>query len=369
MKKKFKKLLFNPNLFIRDFLNKKYPVRNIEQPFDELEEGSLIAIQQKMNQLVARNSQVPFCIDVVFTWVDGDDEGWLKKYHQHIKKDYPTSALYATDKARFTNHNELYYSVKAVLSFLPWVRQIFIVTDNQIPKFLEKEIADSKVKIIDHTEIIDPQYLPTFNSHVIEAFLHKIPDLSENFIYFNDDVFVARPLQLEHFFQNNGLASIFMAEKSLKNMRNKGVITPTLSASEHGISLIQKRYDVHIDVPLVHTYIPLKKSMYNLAWEYYEEDIRVFLSNKVRTNEDLNMATFLVPWLMYFEGKAMPRAEICYYFNIRSNNALAQYNKLLNYKKRGTEPHSFCANDFNSNKSIENYKQKLIEMLEQYYKF
>ena len=45
---------------------------------------------------------------------------------------------------------------------------------------------------MDHREIIEQEYLPTFNSHVIEANLHKIPNLSEHFIYFNDDVFVAK---------------------------------------------------------------------------------------------------------------------------------------------------------------------------------
>ena len=79
-----------------------------------------------------------------------------------------------------------------------------------------------KIKLINHSQIIDAKYLPTFNSHVIEANLYKIPDLSEHFIYFNDDVFVARPLMPNHFFENNGLASLFVANKSFQKNTSTG---------------------------------------------------------------------------------------------------------------------------------------------------
>ena len=52
--------------------------------------------------------------------------------------------------------------------------------------------------------------------------------------------------------------------------------------------------------------------------------------------------------------------EICYYFNSRSNKAPAQYIKILENKKIGQQPHSFCANDFHS--------QQQIQMLENYFK-
>ncbi|WP_341536003.1 stealth family protein [Actinobacillus equuli] len=366
MNRKFSKLLKNPHIFFRDFLNKKYPIKNTELPFAESEEANLIEAHQKLDKIIQKNTLRQSDIDVVFTWVDGSDPLWQSKYHQYAPNYQANSALYATDIARFEDHNELYYSVHAVLKFMPWVRHIFIVTDNQKPKWLD-EAYQEKITLISHQDIIDKEYLPTFNSHVIEAFLHKIPNLSENFIYFNDDVFIARELQAEHFFQANGIASIFMSEKSLTQMRDRGTITPTLSASEYSIRLLNKYYNTNIDSPLVHTYIPLKKSMYELAWQRYEKEILGFLPNKLRTNNDLNFANFLIPWLMYFEGKAMPKIDICYYFNIRSPNAIAQYRKLLNKKTIGEQPNSFCANDFNSQNSIKNYQNQLFAFLNTYY--
>ncbi|SUT99858.1 capsular polysaccharide phosphotransferase LcbA [Actinobacillus lignieresii] len=363
---KLKKLIKKPGIFLRDYLNKKYPIKNIEQPYSELEEHILIEADEKLNHISARNSVIPFDIDVVFTWVDGSDLNWIEKFNKFSPEHKERSALYATDSARFENHNELFYSVHSVLKNMPWIRHIFIVTDNQIPTWLN-ENDNHKISIINHTDIIDKKYLPTFNSHVIEAFLYKIPDLSENFIYFNDDVFVARPLQPEHFFQNNGIASIFLADKSLLKMKDKGIITPTLSASEKSISLLNRNYEVKIDTPLVHTYIPLKKSVYELAWCRYKYEIEEFLPNKLRNNNDINFANFLIPWLMLLEGKAIPQREVCYYFNIRSPHAITQYRKLLQQKKNGTSPHSFCANDFNSKKSIDNYQDLLLKTLKVYY--
>lgn len=365
--RKLKKFFKKPHLFIRDYLNKKYPIKNIEQPFFEPEENNIIILDHKLDNIIRKNTNITIDIDVVFTWVDGKDPMWFQKYSKYSRFFQNKASLYATDVARFEDHNELYFSVLSVLKFMPWVRYIFIVTDQQIPKWFNT-LQYPKIKFINHDDIIDEKYLPTFNSHVIEAFLHRIPNLSENFIYFNDDVFVARELKAEHFFQPNGIASIFLSDKSLSKMKKMGNSTATLSASQHSISLLNKYYNNKIDSPLVHTYFPLKKSIYNLAWELYNQEIEDFVPNKLRTNRDLNLASFLIPWLMYYTSNAIPRKEICYYFNIRSPHALIQYKKLLLCKQLNKRPHSFCANDFNSNlKYSDNYRENLINFLKDYY--
>lgn len=365
---KIKKLIKSPHLFFRDFLNRKYPVVNCEQGHSEADERATIECQAKLISLESEavaDSQHP--IDVVFTWVDNKDPAWIKKYNiAQSDFDEKSAGLYSDDDSRFENHNELYYSLLSVRRYIPWIRKIFIVTDGQYPDF----VADvDGINVVDHKDIIDSKYLPTFNSHVIEAYLHRIEGLSENFIYFNDDVFVARQLLPGHFFHSNGLASIFIANKSLHEMFEKGIKTPTLGASLHAQKLLNERYSICIDKPLVHTYVPLKKSAYDLAWKLFEEDISSFLGNKFRGNHDLNLATFLVPWLMYLEKQSTPAEDICYYFNIRSAHALTLYRKLLHKKKVNSQPHSFCANDFNSKSKVNfPYANALEKMLFNYYK-
>ena len=84
--------------------------------------------------------------------------------------------------------DEIIYSVNSVIIFIPWIRKIFIVTNNQIPQIDNQLISSGKVVIIDQNTIVDSKYLPTFNSDVIESFLHNIPNLSEIFLYNNDDM-------------------------------------------------------------------------------------------------------------------------------------------------------------------------------------
>lgn len=363
-KRKIKKFRNNPGVFLRDYFNKKHPILNTELGIDEAIETAFVEYSN-INTVDMLDDMI---IDVVFTWVDNTDKAWQHKY-EHYKANNKRANIgqYATDSARFDNHNELFYSVKAVKKYLPWVRNIYIVTDNQVPSWLHEVKG---VTIVDHTEIIEPQYLPTFNSHVIEAFLYRIPDLSEDFIYFNDDVFVAKELPKEHFFSANNISSLFVSTKNLYNMQRKGVETPTLKASLRSIELLKRHYPYNIKNPLVHTYFPLKKSGYEQAWQLFEKEIKAFLPNRFRGHDDLNMASFLVPWLLYCESKAIEKVDICYYFNIRSRHAITRYEKLLNLKKQNASPHSFCANDFKSDKenNMSDYHERLINMLELYYK-
>lgn len=363
-KRKLNKLKNNPGIFFRDYFNKRYPVINTELGIDEAIENAFVEYSN-INTVAMPDEMA---IDVVFTWVDNTDEIWKKKYSRHKSAgDSTLLGQYATDSARFDNHNELFYSVKAVKKYLPWVRHIYIVTDNQRPDWLD-EIKG--VTIVDHTEIIDSKYLPTFNSHVIEAFLYRIPKLSEDFIYFNDDVFVAKALPKEHFFSANSISSLFVSTKNLYNMQKKGVETPTLKASLRSIKLLKKYYHYNIKNPLVHTYFPLKKSGYEKAWKLFDNEIEAFLPNRFRGHNDINMASFLVPWLLYCEAKAIEKVDICYYFNIRSRHAITRYEKLLKLKKLDASPHSFCANDFktDSENKLPDYHERLMAMLEQYYK-
>lgn len=364
---KLKKLCREPGVFLRDYFNKRYPVYNAEQRITEKDELAIIENSLYLADLESTIQLEPFNIDVVFTWVNSQDLKWQRRRRQFAEITEQT-ALYGNDEARFSNHNELYYSLHSVRSFLPWVNHIYIVTDNQIPEWFTPENYPN-VSIVDHAQIIDEQYLPTFNSHVIEAHLHNIPNLSEYFIYFNDDVFVARPLPKEHFFHPNGIASLFIADKSLKKMAMKGKLTPTLAASQNSIALLNKYYSNQIDRPLVHTYVPLRKSAFQATWQRYNSEVLAFLSNRFRTNRDLNLATFLVPWLMYLNGQSAVGTEICYYFNIRSNNAATQYQKLLKKNELGQQPHSFCTNDYNSQeKAIPSYSSLLENMLKRYFR-
>jgi hypothetical protein len=121
-------------------------------------------------------------IDVVYTWVDGNDPKWI------AKKTFYTGTPKSDNDYRYITIDELKYSLRSLYQYAPWVNTIYIVVDDeQVPSFVNQN--NPKIKIIKHSEIIPKEYLPVFNSVAIEANIHHIPELQENFLYFNDDVF------------------------------------------------------------------------------------------------------------------------------------------------------------------------------------
>lgn len=142
--------------------------------------------------------QTDFPIDFVVTWVDGGDPKWIGKKSQYsLSMD---NALNGDE--RFRDFDVFEYWFKNVEKFAPWVNRIFLITDEQLPSFIDKY---EKIKIIDHKNYIPEIFLPTFNSNVIENFINKIPDLSEHFVLFNDDMFLTAPTLPTDFFSLDGL--------------------------------------------------------------------------------------------------------------------------------------------------------------------
>ena len=136
-------------------------------------------------------------IDLVYLWVDDTDYYWKekKKKYENVKYNYDKDAV---DTCRFYNNDELKYSLRSVAKNLPWIHKIFIVTDNQVPEWLNLE--NPKIKIVNHNEIIPKEKLPLFNSCAIESRIPFINDLSEYFIYANDDCFIWKPVDKDFFF-------------------------------------------------------------------------------------------------------------------------------------------------------------------------
>ena len=112
--------------------------------------------------------------------------------------------------SRFADNQELRYSLRSVERFAPWVRQIFIVTNGQIPSWLN--LDNPRIKIVTHAEIFsNKSHLPTFSSPAIESHLHKIPGLSKKFIYLNDDVMFGADVWPDDFYTHAKGQKVFLS--------------------------------------------------------------------------------------------------------------------------------------------------------------
>ena len=135
-------------------------------------------------------------IDFVVLWVDGEDPEWQRE-KARFEPEYETSA---SSINRYRDWDLMRYWFRGVEKYAPWVNRIFFVTSGQIPEWLKAD--HPKLRLVEHREYIPKQYLPTFNSNVIELRLHHIADLSEHFVLFNDDMFLTAPVKPEDFFKN-----------------------------------------------------------------------------------------------------------------------------------------------------------------------
>jgi Stealth protein CR2, conserved region 2/Stealth protein CR1, conserved region 1 len=148
-------------------------------------------------------------IDVVIAWVDGKDPKHRAKRRQYLanldEDAKPERA--ARDKRRFSNNDEIRFCLRSIRNHAPWVRTIWLVTDDQVPAAIHPRSAKRNgIRIVDHREIFHgyEQLLPTFNSLSIETMLWRIKGLADRFMYFNDDMMLVGPVRPIDFFAHNG---------------------------------------------------------------------------------------------------------------------------------------------------------------------
>lgn len=134
-------------------------------------------------------------IDFVVTWLDSNDPEWQKQYEL-----YKTGSKGDKGKARYREMNIFHYWFRAVEKYAPWVNKVYLVTNGKFPNWINKD--NPKLVLVKHDDYIPKEFLPTFNSCTIELHFHRIKGLSEHFVYFNDDILLNSPVNLDYFFKN-----------------------------------------------------------------------------------------------------------------------------------------------------------------------
>ncbi|GMO15714.1 MAG: hypothetical protein Ta2E_06760 [Mycoplasmoidaceae bacterium] len=142
-----------------------------------------------------------FPVDLVYLWCDGSDPVFKKNKELLYTKLYGnTKKQESLNDHHFVQINELKYSLRSAEKNVPWIRKIFIVTNKQVPKWLNTK--SDKIEIIDHSQI---GLSNIYNSVAIESQLYKIPGLSEHFLYANDDTFFNKKVKKSFFFNSKGI--------------------------------------------------------------------------------------------------------------------------------------------------------------------
>lgn len=260
-------------------------------------------------------------IDFVLTWVDDSDPDWIAD-----KNKYDTNNKLPS--VRIRDWDFLKYWFRSVEKNAPWVNKIHLVTWGHVPKWLE--LDNPKLNIVNHRDIIDEKYLPVFSTTALEISLYNIPNIAEQFVYFNDDMFINDKVNSDDFFVN-GLP------------KDIGVMSPILPVQEgvahivlNDLQLINKyfnradylkyftkffnlKYGVNNFRSLMllpwnrimgfydqHLPLPLLKSSYQEIWNRFPELMNDTLSHRFRDNRDYSV--WLMRYWQLLTGNFVPRS-------------------------------------------------------------
>ena len=136
-------------------------------------------------------------IDAVILYVDMNDDEWKQKYNKYVEKnEIPNKHI--NNETRFRDYGSLLGVLRSIDLYMSWINNVFLVvqSESQVPEWVNRET----VKVVLHEEFIPKEFLPTFNCNTIETHLHFIPNLSEKFIYFNDDMLLNNINYVEDYF-------------------------------------------------------------------------------------------------------------------------------------------------------------------------
>jgi hypothetical protein len=251
-------------------------------------------------------------IDAVYTWVDGSDPGWLERKRQRLEALGPEAARLhpsATSAVRYRDRGELRYSLRSLQRMAPFVRKIYLVTTGQVPAWLDVEHPD--LEIVRHDELFpNPDHLPTFSSRAIECHLHRIPGLSEHFLYFNDDIMLLRPTTPADFFDEQGRCIVYLDRRDVVwSEADRSYDLPVNTAARNSSRLLEAEFGYRIEKRVDHTPYALRKSVIEEIWERFPTELEFASSQPFRHPESVTLTFCLAPHYGICTGTAVGTSE------------------------------------------------------------
>lgn len=313
-------------------------------------------------------------IDFVVTWVDGNDTAWRNE-----KAKYAGRSDDDDRDERYRDWDLLKYWFRGVEKHAPWVRKVHFVTWGHVPKWLDA--SNPKLNIVKHGDFIPKQYLPTYNSHTIEFNMHRITGLSDNFVYFNDDMYIVGDVEKKMFFRGDLPCDMLAFQPVVANPEN-----PVMSHLYlNNTLLLSKYFDKRENVKsqsekyfclkypsknfiynflelffprftgfyTAHGPFPLNKSTFEVMWDKEKEQLSDTCSHKFRSSEDVT--PYILREYKKLCGEFVPvNIEKNFrYFDVKSEN-VQLVNTLLNHKAK-----IVCINDANCEIDFQSAKSEI----------
>ena len=317
-------------------------------------------------------------IDFVIMWVDGNDLEWRKEKNKYLNKEDAVN-----NEVRFRDWELLQYWFRGVEKYASWVNKIYFVTWGHLPEWLDTN--NERLVVVNHKDFIPEEYLPTFNSHTIELNLHRITELSENFVLFNDDTFIINKTTQSDFFKNNlpcdsAILNPIICEGndhfSNVSANNMAVINNNFNKKETLKKGVLKWFSLKYGKDLIRTinlsiwpkfpgfynsHLPnaYLKSTFAKVWEKESSILDETCHSNLRNNHT-NINQWVMKYWQFCENKFMPRSpKIGKYYEIKDNNDIIK-KEILEGKIK-----MICLNDSAKIKNFENTKEEIISIFKE----
>ena len=231
-------------------------------------------------------------MDAVITYVDGNDPLWRKSFAEAV-------GVPAIEK-RYRDWGTLVYLVRGIRLYMPFIRNIYLVVsgESQVPTW----VPESEVKVVYHRDIIPSKHLPVFNSTAIEMFLHRIPGLDGQYVYFNDDVFPVRPIREEELFRDGKSVigfrkHLFHAGLYKQQTRNADLLARKALGMAPGLLFVRPQ----------HTCTPMQKSACEEVFSKIGDELEASVT-PLREKRNVNQYVFLD--YLHYSGRALKNSSI-----------------------------------------------------------
>lgn len=276
-------------------------------------------------------------IDIVVPWVNSNDKEWQFSCNYWKQKITGES-----NQQRFRDAGTFHFWFRCIEKNCPWFRYVVLIlaSPSQIPNWLNTR--HPRLRIVYHKDFIPETELPTFNSSVINCHIPFIEGLSENYILFNDDMFVTKPMKPNDWF----IHGIPVQWNLHESYRRNGSWSENIINSKELVSNVT---NVICDSNPEHGPIANIRSLNIFLWHKQQYNIISALSNS-----KFRCAKNVTDWMFFFFATSLG------YYELRPHS-------IVDY--RGTEDCSIsscpisCFNDTLLIKDYELYKHNMKQCL------
>ncbi|WP_240630276.1 stealth conserved region 3 domain-containing protein [Specibacter cremeus] len=248
---------------------------------------------------------VRFTIDMVFSWVDGSSPAYRR-----ARTALAAGTVHGEGddhEARFRQIDELKYALRSIYMFAPWVRNIVIATDSPAPDWLA---GHPRIRIVPAAEhFTDPSVLPTHNSMAVESQLHHIDGLAEHFLYSNDDMFLARPLEPDMFFTPGGITRFMLSHNRIGLGENAAERSGFENSARVNRRLLWDRFGRIATRHLEHAAAPFRRSVLQELEDTFPAEFAATAASTFRAAENISVTNSLYHYYALLTGRAVMHTD------------------------------------------------------------